>query len=77
MELPQQISDLNIIVQLLCFSERQIRNHYSPPSCLKELVHVFIDEWLKIPLNEVKKLYDSISRRIEALQKKQEQLHIK
>ena len=49
--------------------ERQVRNRYPTPSCLKELEQVLMEEWPTIPLAEVKKLYDSIRRRIEAVQK--------
>ena len=35
----------------------------------EKLEQVLIEEWLKIPLDEVTKLYDSIPMRIEAEQK--------
>ena len=63
---PPQSPDLNIIEHLSCILERQVRNRYPPPPCLKELEQVLMEEWLKIPLDEVRKLYVSIPRRIEA-----------
>ena len=69
MKWPPQSPDLNIIEHLWCFLERQVGNRYPPLSCLKELEQVLMEEWLKIPLDEVKKLYDYIPRRIEAVQK--------
>ena len=65
MEWPPQSQDLNIIEHLWCVLERKVRNRYPPPSCLKELEQVLTEKWLKIPLDEVMKLYDSIPRRIE------------
>ena len=44
-------------------------NRYPPPSCLKEIKQFLMEEWLQILLDEVRKLYDSIHRRIEAVQK--------
>ena len=61
--------DLNIIWHLLCVLERQVRNRYPPSSCLKEPEQVLMEEWPKIPLGEVKKLYDSTPSRVEAVQK--------
>ena len=69
MEWPLQSPDLNIIEHLWCVLERQVRNRYSPPSCLKELKHVLMDACPKIPLSEVRKPYDFTPRRIEAVQK--------
>ena len=69
MEWPPQSPDLNIIEHLLCILERQVRNRFPPPSCMKELEQVSMEEWPKIPLDEVRKLYDSTPRRIEAVQK--------
>ena len=70
MECAPQSPDLNIIEYLWCVLERQVRNRYPPPSCHKDLEQVLMEEWLNIPLQgEVKKLYHSISRRIEAVQK--------
>ena len=66
MERPQQLPDLNIIEHLWCVLERQLRKRYPPPSCLKELEQVLLENWLKIPLDEVRKLYDPIRTRIEA-----------
>ena len=68
-EWPQQYPGLNIIEHLWCEFERQVRNGYPLPSCLKELEQVLMEEWLKIPLYEVRKLYDFIHKRIEAVQK--------
>ena len=69
MEWPPQSLDLNIIEHLWCILERQVKNRYPLQPCVKELDQVLIEERLKIPLDEVRKLYDSILRRIEAVQK--------
>ena len=61
--------DLDIIEHLWRFFEQQVRNRYPPPSCLKELEQVLMEKWPKITLDEVRKLYDSIPWRIEAVQK--------
>ena len=68
-DMPTQSPDFNIIKYMWCVFELQVRNRYPPPSCLKELETVLTEEWLKITLEEVSKLYYSIPRRIEALQK--------
>ena len=41
-EWPPQFLDLNIIEHLWYVLERQFRNHYPPPSCLKELEQVLM-----------------------------------
>ena len=69
MEWPPQSPYLSIIQHLWCVLERQVRNRYPPPSCLKELEQVLMEEWLKIPLDNARKLYDSIPRRTEAVLK--------
>ena len=69
MEWPPQSPDLNIIEHLWCILERQVWSRYPPPSRVQELEQVLMEEWLKIPLEEVKKLYDSIPRRIAAVLK--------
>ena len=77
MEWPPQSRDLNIIEYLWCVLEQQVRNRNPLPSCQKWLEKELMEEWLKIPLDEVRKLYDSIHRRIEAVQRLEEdQLHI-
>ena len=61
--------DLNIVEHFWFVLKRQVRNRYPPPFCLKELEQVLMEEWLKIPLDEIRNLYDSIPRRIDAVQK--------
>ena len=60
MEWPPQSLNLNIIEHLWCILERQVRDRYSLPSCLKELEQFLMKEWLKTLLDEVRKQYDSI-----------------
>ena len=69
MEWPSQSPDLNITNNLWCVLEPQVRNRYPLPLCLKESGQVLMKKWLKIPLEEVRKLFDSILRLIEAIQK--------
>lgn len=64
---PPQSPDLNIIEHLWCQLEQQVRNRFPPPASLKELEQVLLEEWLKIPLTTVQKLYESIPRRIAAV----------
>ena len=45
------------IEYLWCVLERQVRNRYPPPSCLKELGQILMEEWVTIPVDEVRKLY--------------------
>ena len=78
-EWPPHSPNLNIIEHLRCFLERHVGNRYSPPSYLKELEQVLMKEWLKMPLDEVMKLYRipyldklKMQRRLE-----EDQLHIK
>ena len=66
-EWPPQSPNLNIIEHQWCILDRQVRNRYSPPSRVQELEQVLMVKWLKIPLEEFKKLYDSIPRRIAAV----------
>ena len=68
MEWPPQSPDFNI-EYLWCVFDRQVRNSYLSPSCLKEPEQVLMEEWLKISVDEARKLYDSIPRRIEAVLK--------
>jgi hypothetical protein len=46
-----------------------LRNRFPPPSSLKQLEDVLQEEWYKIPLETVKKLYESIPRKIVAVLK--------
>ena len=66
MEWPPLNPDLNIIEHFWRVLERQVRNRYTSPSCLKELEHVLMEVRLKIPLGG---LYDSIHRQIETVHK--------
>ena len=46
---------------MLCLGATSLKP-LPPLSCLKELEQVLIEEWMKIPLDEVRKLYDFILR---------------
>ena len=63
MEWLPQSPDLNIMEHLWCVLQRQDRNRYPSPSCLEKLEQVLMEEWLEIPLDDVRMLYyDSIPR---------------
>lgn len=64
---PAQSPDLNIIEPLWSTLEARVRSVFPPPSSLKALEKVLIDEWYKIPIETIRKLYDSIPRRILAV----------
>lgn len=64
---PAQSPDLNIIEPLWSTLEARVRNVFPPPSSLKELEKLLIEEWHNIPIETVEKLYDSIPRRIQAV----------
>jgi hypothetical protein len=44
-------------------------NTCTPPTFLKQLEDTLQEEWYKIPLEAVQKLYESIARRIAAVLK--------
>ena len=67
MEWPPPFLGINNIEHLWCVLERQVRNCYPSLSTLKELEKVLIKEWLKIPVDKVRKLYDSIPRHTAAV----------
>ena len=64
---PAQSPDLNIIEPLWSILEARIRSVFPPPSSLKALEKLLIQEWYNIPLETIQKLYDSIPRRIQAV----------
>ena len=57
---PAQSSGLNIIVHLWPVLEIQVRHQFPLPSSLKELEGFLTEEWLKISLETIHKLYGSI-----------------
>ena len=62
---PEQSPDLNIIEHL--WSEIQVRHRFLLPSSLNELKDILTEEWLKVPLKTIHKLYESIPWRIDAV----------
>ena len=53
------LPDLNIIEPLWSILEARIRSVFPPPSSLKALEKLLIQEWYNIPLETIQKLYDS------------------
>ena len=45
----------------------QVRHRFPLPSSLKELQDILTEEWLKIPLEAIHKLYEAIPWRIDAV----------
>jgi hypothetical protein len=66
---PTQSPDLNITAPLWSVLETGVMNRLQPPASLKQLKHALQEEWYKIPLETVQKLYESIQRRIAAVLK--------
>jgi hypothetical protein len=46
-----------------------VRNRFPPPTSLKQTEDVLLEEWYKISLETVRKLYKSIPRRIAVVLK--------
>lgn len=64
---PAQSPDLNIIEPVWSTLEARIRSVFPPPSSLRELERILIEEWHKIPMAVIQSLYESIPRRIQAV----------
>ena len=55
---PAQSPDLHIIEHLWSFLEIQVRHQFPLSSSLKESESILAEEWLKIPLETIHKLYE-------------------
>lgn len=66
---PAQSPDLNIIEPIWGVLEKRVRSRFPPPTSLKQLADILVEEWDKIPLETIQALYESIPRRIEAVLK--------
>lgn len=66
---PAQSPDLNIIEPLWGVLEQRVRSRFPPPSSLKQLAKMLVEEWDNIPLDTIRTLYESIPRRITAVLK--------
>jgi hypothetical protein len=64
---PAQSPDMNIIKHAWDVLDRQIRTRNPLPHNLDELWVALQEEWENLDMGAVRKLYDSIPRRIEAL----------
>ncbi|KAF2351051.1 hypothetical protein FHG87_018193 [Trinorchestia longiramus] len=64
-----QLPDLNIIEPLWSTLERKVRGCHLLLSSLSELATVLREEWYKIPLASIQKLYLCISRKTQAVLK--------
>ena len=61
-----QLPELYIVEPLWSVLESRVRSRFPPPSSLKQL-HVLHEEWYNIPLQTIHNLYESISRRKQAV----------
>ncbi|GBN24155.1 Transposable element Tc1 transposase [Araneus ventricosus] len=64
---PSQSPDLRIIEPLWSTSERNVCGRCPPPSSLSEVATVLQEEWYKIPLASIHKLYLSIPKKLQAV----------
>ncbi|TFK58033.1 hypothetical protein BDN72DRAFT_782606 [Pluteus cervinus] len=58
---------MNIIEHVWDYLDRRLRHRERPPKTRDELWEALQEEWHKIPLKYIRKLYLSIPRRIQAL----------
>ena len=66
---PSQSPDLNIIEHVWDYLKQQIRSHQPQPQDKEELWKVLKEEWAKIPLKFIRKLYDSLPKRVAEVKK--------
>jgi hypothetical protein len=66
---PAQSPDFNIIEPLWTVLETRVRNRFPPPTSLKQIENLLLEEWHKIPLETVQNVYESIPRLTAALLK--------
>ena len=67
---PANSPDLNIIESVWLFIKNKLKNdHRGPPTTREELVVRIFEEWRRTPQSYIGKLYDSIPRRLNEVQK--------
>jgi hypothetical protein len=64
---PAQLPDLNIIKPLWPALESRVRIRFPPPSSIKQLEDIFLEEWYSIPLEIIENLHESFPRSIQAV----------
>ena len=64
---PPNSPDLNIIEHVWAELKRRLSNYDTPPNDIKELWERAQHEWNNISVEFIKKLYDSMQRRIDAV----------
>lgn len=64
---PASSPDMNLIEHVWQLLKRRVRAHQPLPSNLTQLWHVVEEEWYRIPVDEIRALYRSMPRRVEAL----------
>jgi len=64
---PAQLPDLNIIKPLWPVLQSRVRIRFPPPSSLKQLEDIFLEEWYSIPLEIIENLHETFPRSIQAV----------
>jgi len=64
---PAQLPDLNIIKSLWPVLESRVRIRFPPPSSLKQLEDILLEEWYSITIETIQNLHESFPRRIQAV----------
>ena len=67
LHLPFKSPDLNPIVHLWDDSDQRVHNRQPAPQTLQELQQVIEQNWRRIPQDRIRRLIESIPRRVRAV----------